>query len=128
MERYAIYIPAAGRCCLIQCDDECPMALENLQELVDGPVETAESNLDITWAREPVDSICLVVNEEGLLRQLPENLRATDLYAYGDRSVIVGNAVLMAGRGEDLIGFTKPVCKTLAEFWNLEMEDDAWKD
>lgn len=108
MERYMIFIPATGKCSLIQCDDECPATLETLQELVDG--------------------IDLIVNEEGLLRQLPDNPRATDLYAYGDRSTIVGDALLAAGRGEDLIGFTKPVCKTLAEFWSLDMEDGTWND
>lgn len=37
--------------------------------------------------------------------------------------MIVGDALLMAGRGEDLIGFSKPVCQTIAEFWDLDMED-----
>lgn len=128
MERYMIFIPATGKCSLIQCDDECPATLETLQELVDGPIEVTASCLGITWARELVDGIDLIVNEEGLLRQLPDNPRATDLYAYGDRSTIVGDALLAAGRGEDLIGFTKPVCKTLAEFWSLDLEDGTWND
>lgn len=128
MERYMIFIPATGKCSLIQCDDECPATLETLQELVDGPIEVTASCLGITWARELVDGIDLIVNEEELLRQLPDNPRATDLYAYGDRSTIVGDALLAAGRGEDLIGFTKPVCKTLAEFWSLDMEDGTWND
>lgn len=128
MERYMIFIPAIGKCSLIQCDDECPATLETLQELVDGPIEVTPSCLGASWARELVDGIDLIVNEEGLLRQLPDNSPATDLYAYGDRSVIVGDAVLVAARGEDLIGFSKPVCKTICDEWGLEMEDDAWKD
>lgn len=128
MERYIIFIPATGKCSLIQCDDECPATLETLQELVDGPIEVAESSLEPTWAREPVDCIHLIVNEYGLLLNLPDNPRATDLYVYGDRSVIVGDALLMAGRGEDLIGFSKPVCQTIVEEWNLEMEAGAWND
>lgn len=128
MERYAIYIPAEGKCRLVPCNDGDTCNLKTLQELVDGPIEVAESSLEPTWAREPVDCIHLIVNEEGLLLNLPDNPRATDLYAYGDRSVIVGDALLMAGRGEDLIGFSKPVCKTIAEEWNLEMEDGTWND
>ena len=128
MERYMIYIPAKGVCRLIQCDGTGTLTLNEMQALVDGPVEVTESSLEPTWAREPVDCIHLIVNEEGLLRQLPDNPPATDLYAYGDRSAIVGDAILAAGRDEDLIGFTKPVCKTLAEFWDLEMEDGTWKD
>jgi len=28
----------------------------------------------------------------------------------------------------DLIGFTKPVAKTICEEFGIDMEDDAWKD
>lgn len=128
MERYMIYIPAKGVCCLIHCNGTGTLTLNEMQALVDGPIEVTESCLESTWAREPVDGINLIVNEEGLLRQLPDNTQATNLYAYGDRSVIVGDAVLAAARGEDLIGFSKPVCKTICDEWGLEMEDDAWKD
>lgn len=128
MERYMIYIPAKGICRLIPCDGTGTLTLNEMQALVDGPIEVTESCLEPTWAREPVDCIHLIVNEEGLLRQLPDNSPATDLYAYGDRSVIVGDAILAAGRCEDLIGFTKPVCKTICDEWDLKMEDGAWTD
>lgn len=128
MERYMIYIPAKGVCRLIHCNGTGTLTLNEMQALVDGPIEVTESCLESTWAREPVDGINLIVNEEGLLRQLPDNSPATDLYAYGNRSVIVGDAILAAGRCEDLIGFAKPVCKTICDEWGLEMEDDAWKD
>lgn len=128
MDRYMISIPAVGPCKLVACDDGDSIKLETMQQLVGGPIEVTPSCLGITWAREPVDGINLIVNEEGLLRQLPDNTQATNLYAYGDRSVIVGDAILAVGRGEDLIGFSKPVCKTICDEWGLEMEDDAWKD
>ena len=110
MERYIIFIPADGPCRLVPCDDGDTCKLNTLQQLVDGPIEVTESYLEPNWAREPVECICLIVNEEGLLRQLPENRSATNLYAYG--GPIVGDAVLAAARGEDLIGFTLPVCRT----------------
>lgn len=128
MERYMIYIPATGKCCLIQCDDECPMTLETLQELVGGPIEITASCLGITWAREPVDGIDLIVNEEGRLRHLPYNGRASDLWEGGGICLLNGDALLAAAKGEYLIGFTKPVCKTIAEFWSLDMEDGTWND
>ena len=128
MERYAIYIPTEGKCCLIQCDDECPVTLETLQELVGGPIEVTASCLGITWAREPVDGIDLIVNEEGRLRGLPYNGRASDLWEGGGICLLNGDALLAAAKGEDLIGFTKPVCKTIAEFWSLDMEDGTWND
>ena len=63
------------------------------------------------------------MNEEGLLQELPFNERATDLYQYRYMSGIVGTAVLMAARGEELIGFTEPVSKTICSEWNLELEE-----
>ena len=128
MERYIIFIPADGPCRLVPCDDGDTCKLSTLQQLVGGFIEVTESSLEPTWAREPVECIHLIVNEEGLLRQLPDNPRATEPYVCGDRSAIVGDAVLMAARGEDLIGFPKPVCKTICDEWELEMEDSTWND
>lgn len=128
MERYIIFIPADGPCRLVPCDDGDTCKLSTLQQLVGGFIEVTESSLEPTWAREPVECIHLIVNEEGLLRLLPDNPRATELYVCGDRSAIVGDAVLMAARGEGLIGFPKPVCKTICDEWELEMEDSTWND
>ena len=36
--------------------------------------------------------------------------------------MIVGDALLAAACGEKLIGFSLPVCQTLAETWLLELE------
>ena len=68
MERYIIFIPADGPCRLVACDDGDSIKLETLQELVDGPIEVTPSCLGASWAREPVDGINLIVNEEGRLR------------------------------------------------------------
>lgn len=54
--------------------------------------------------------------------------RASDLWEGGGICLLNGNALLVATKGEDLIGFTKPVCKTIAEFWSLDMEDGTWND
>ena len=63
------------------------------------------------------------MNEEGLLQELPFNERATDLYQYRYMSGIVGTAALMVARGEELIGFAKPVSETICSEWNLELEE-----
>lgn len=65
MDRYMISIPAVGPCKLVACDDGDSIKLETMQELVGGPIEVTPSCLGITWAREPVDGIDLIVNEEG---------------------------------------------------------------
>lgn len=122
MERYVIVIPADAGAYLLPCDDGDTCRLETLQDLVGGPIETAESCLGPSWAREEVDSLPLIVNEEGLLQELPQNEAATDLYQYRYMGTgIVGTAVLMAARGEELIGFAEPVCRTICEEWNIPL-------
>lgn len=123
MERYIIFIPADGPCRLVACDDGDSIKLETLQELVDGPIEVTPSCLGASWAREPVDGINLIVNEEGRLRGLPYNGRASDLWEGGGICLLNGDALLAAAKGEDLIGFPKPVCRTICDEWELEMED-----
>ena len=122
MERYVIVMPADTGAYLLPCDDGDTCRLETLQDLVGGPIETAESCLGPSWAREEVDSLPLIVNEEGLLQELPPNEAATDLYQYRYMGTgIVGTAVLMAARGEELIGFAEPVCRTICEEWNIPL-------
>lgn len=125
MERYVIVIPAdeEQKARLQPCDDGDTCTLETLQALVGGPIEAADTCLAASWAREDVDGIQLIVNEEGLLQELPFNERATDLYEFRYRSGIVGTAVLMAARGDELIGFAKPVCETICSEWGLDLAE-----
>lgn len=125
MERYVIVIPAdeKQKARLLRCDDGDTCKLKTLQELVGGPIEAADTCLAASWAREDVDSIQLIVNEEGLLQELPFNERATNLYEFQYMSGIVGTAVLMAAQGDELIGFTKPVCETICSEWGLDLAE-----
>lgn len=120
-ERYMILICPEGYSRLIPCDDGDTCTLRTMQTLVDDPIEVTESHLGPCWAREPVDGIRLIVNEEGKLRGLPLNRKATELYKYGSRDALVGAVLLAAVRGEELIGFSIHVCRTISDFWNLEM-------
>ena len=126
MERYVIVISAdeEQKARLLRCDNGDTCKLKTLKELVGGPIEAADTCLAASWAREDVDSIQLIVNEEGLLQELPFNERATDLYQYRYMGTgIVGTAVLMAARGDELIGFTKPVCETICSEWGLDLAE-----
>lgn len=102
MERYMIFIPAEGPCKLVACDDGDSIKLETMQELVGGPIEVTPSCLGITWAREPVDGIDLIVYEEGRLRHLPYNGRASDLWEGGGICLLNGDALLAAAKGEQV--------------------------
>ena len=116
MERFVIVMPVDTSAYLLPCDDGDTCKLETLQK--------ADTCLAASWAREDVDSIQLIVNEEGLLQELPFNERATDLYQYRYMGTgIVGTAVLMAARGDELIGFARPVCETIGSEWNLDLEE-----
>ena len=128
MKRYMIYLPldVPGR--LIRCGDDGSLTLSEMQTLVDGYIEVLGSSLEPTWAREPVDGIRLVVSEEGKLRGAKHNDKATWLYRYGDYDKIGGDAVLCAEADGELIGFTKPVAKTICEEFGIDMEEDTWKD
>lgn len=126
MERFVIVMPVGTSAYLLPCDDGDTCKLETLQNLVGGPIEAADTCLAASWAREDVDSIQLIVNEEGLLQELPFNERATDLYQYRYMGTgIVGTAVLMAARGDELIGFARPVCETIGSEWNLDLEETS---
>ena len=122
MERYMILIRTDGTGRLIRCDDGDTCKLETLQQLVGGLIEPADSCLEPGWAREPVDSIRLSVNEEGLLQELPVNWKAMELYQYGYMSGIVGTAVLAAARGDELIGFAKSVAESICAEWAVPLE------
>ena len=123
MERFVIVMPVGTSAYLLPCDDGDTCTLETLKALVGGPIEAADTCLAASWAREDVDSIQLIVNEEGLLQELPFNERATNLYEHRYMSGIVGTAVLMAAQGDELIGFTKPVCETICSEWGLDLAE-----
>lgn len=115
MDRYMIVIPARNRAFTMKCDDGDSMKLETLQGLVGGYLETVPTELEPEWAREKnVDGILLLVNEEGLMKERPlTNQRASEMTA----AELVGPAVVAAKRGDELIGFAKPVVDTICAEW-----------
>lgn len=115
MDRYMIVIPAKNRAFNMKYDDGDSMKLETLQKLVGGPIEPVPALLSAEWAREKdVDGILLLVNEEGLMKERPlTNQRASEMTA----AELVGPAVVAAKRGDELIGFAKPVVETICAEW-----------
>ena len=109
MDRYMIVIPAKNRAFNMKCDDGDSM------KLVGGPIEPVPALLSAEWAREKdVDGILLLVNEDGLMKERPlTNQRASEMAA----AELVGPAVVAAKRGDELIGFAKPVVETICAEW-----------
>ena len=128
MNRYMIYMPAGTQGRLIPCGRDGSLTLRKMQALVDGYIEVLGSCLEPEWAREPVDGIRLVVGEDAKLFGSKRNDNATWLYLRQDRDKIIGNAFLCAEVDGELIGFTKPVAKTICEEFGIDMEEDTWKD
>lgn len=123
MDRYMIVIPAKNRAFTMKCDDGDSMRLETLQGLVGGPIQPVCTRLEPEWAREQdVNGILLLVNEEGLLKERPlMNQRASEMAAAEEiqngRRPLVGPAIVAASRGDELIGFAKPVADTICAEW-----------
>jgi hypothetical protein len=80
--------------------------LEWLQKQVCGPIEIVPVCLS--------GNLKMIVNEEGLLEELPLNSTATDLYR--GYSKIVGHAVVMKAEGCDLVPLTPDELKLIAAF------------
>ena len=121
MNRYIIVIPAKNRSFLLKCDEGDGVKLESLQKLVGGYVEAVPAALDATWAREEADRLVLLVDEDGRLKCKPMNQKATQLapadVTAGGKLPIVGAAVLMFQRGDELLGFSKHVADTICSEW-----------
>ena len=128
MERYMIYMPVGTQGRLIPCGRDGSLTLGEMETLVDGFIDVLDSSLEAEWAREPVDGIRLVVGEYARLFGAKRNDKATWLYCRQDCGLIVGDAFLCAAVDGELIGFTKPVCRTICDEWELKMEDGTWND
>lgn len=128
MNRYMIYMPAGTQGRLIPCHLDGSLTLGEMETLVDGFIDVLDSSLEPEWAREQVDGIRLVVGEDAKLFDAKRNDKATWLYLHQDCDKIVGDAFLCAEVDSNLIGFTKPVAKTICEEFGIDMEDGTWND
>ena len=58
--------------------------LDELQCIVGGLIELVNT----------IDGKIMVINEEGKIKELPVNWKATELYQYGDYDLIAGDALI----------------------------------
>lgn len=91
------------------------------------------ANLNGPWSNAACMGYCLIAMRRAnlrpgaqrrvlMLQELPCNEHATDLYAFNYMSSIVGPAVLMAARGDELIGFAKSVAESICAEWEVPLE------
>lgn len=117
MDAYIIIVTPDGVKGLLHCFPGETLELEELQGLVGGCIEVVSSMIE---PPEGYDRVVLIVNEEGKLKGLPANWPATDVADIG-ADVIVGNALIMAARGEELVGLPREVCRKVIDDWGLEL-------
>lgn len=124
MQRYIIRIWPDGEAEYLQCNSRGTLSLRVLQDLVGGPIEAVPTMLSDGWAREDGARIVMIVNEEGRLLGLPHNEDASLMAAFGV-GPIVGPAVIMAGRGDELIGLLPGAAQRIMAEWLTGETEDA---
>ena len=116
MERYAVIIRPNEEMVLLHCWPGGSLGLKEMQDMVEGCIETVPAALAAGWTHEQGVGLTLIINEEGKLLGLPVNPLATDMAGiYND--VIVGNAILMGTRGEEFIGLTQAAAENIVKKW-----------
>ena len=118
-ERFVIVVKPDGWHGLVHCFPGDTLPLKDLQDMVGGNIETVPTVLVVGWSREKGVQIGMMVNEEGKVQGLPVNPLATNLSVLWD-DVVVGNAVIMGARGDELIGLTREAAENSVKKW---MED-----
>ena len=124
MDRYAIIFQPDKEGILLHCYPGEGLPLEDLQDIVEGYIETVGTMLAPGWAQEKGVTPVLIINEEGKLRGLPYNDAATVMAQIPVTDEIVGNAVLMLARCGELIGFKESAARHIVREWSAVPEDD----
>lgn len=123
-DRYAIVFEPDKEGIMLHCHPGDGLELDVLQDIVDGYIETVRTMLMPYWAQEKGVTPVLIINEEGKLRGLPYNDAATTMAHIAKTDEIVGNAVLMLARGDELIGFKESAARNIIKQWSAVPEED----
>lgn len=115
-ERYVIRIHPDGESELIKCNTKGTLPLKTLQRLVGGPIETVPTVLSDGWAQEDDTKIIMVVNEEGRILDMAHNEAATIMAGFCVGK-IVGPAVIMAARRDELVGLVADAARHIMAEW-----------
>lgn len=100
------------------CQHDERMDLKEMQDMVEGYIETVPTMIAPNWADEKGVSIRMVVNEEGKLRGLDWNEKATMLDGHLD--YIAGNALIVGAKGDELIALKRSAAEKIMRVFQLE--------
>ena len=115
VERGVIFIKPDERFGFLHTEDV--LSLDEMQELVGGPIETVPVALSDRWTDERGVRPVMLVNEEGKLQGLARNALATELLRYDICDYVVGDVILPGIRGEEIVPLLRAACEHIAERW-----------
>ena len=112
VEYGVIVIRVNGEAVFQETDDE--LTLTDLQELVGGMIETVPICLSGNWTTGREHPI-MIVNEEGKLRGLEKNERATDMLRFDVYDYVSGTAIIAGAKGESIVPLNRSDCERIIE-------------
>lgn len=116
------YITLTPQNGFLLCQRDERMNLKDMQDLVDGYIETVPTVIAPHWADEKSVSIRMVVAEEGKLHGLDWNPKATTLYGHSP-DYIAGNALIVGVKGDELIALKRSAAEEIMRVFHLEHEE-----
>lgn len=106
----------------LMCQHDERMDLKEMQDLVEGDIETVPTVIASHWADEKGVSICMVVNAWGKLYHLDNNAKATTLCGYR-LDYIAGNALIVGVKGDELIALKRSAAEEIMRVFHLKHEE-----
>lgn len=116
---YIVLTPQNG---FLKCQHAERMDLKEMQDMVEGDLETVPTVIAPHWADEEGVSILMVVNEEGKLHGLDWNPKATTLCGYRP-DYIAGNALIVGVKGDELIALKRSAAEEIMRVFHLEHKE-----
>ena len=79
----------------------------DIQRAIGGHFETVHTQLMTDYFHDP--SVIMLVDEEGIIKGLPQNLVGSALYGTATHGIpLVGDLIFGIAAGEDIVGITDP--------------------
>ena len=116
---YIALTPLGG---FLMCQHDERMDLKEMQDLVEGDIETVPTVIASHWAEEKGVSILMVVNEEGKLHGMDWNPKATTLCGYCP-DYIAGTALIVGVKGDELIALKRSAAEEIMRVFHLGHEE-----
>ena len=117
----AVVVKTDGTAQLVPCDANKTLSLDKLHDLVGGNIEVIRASR--------IAPLVMIVNEEGILLNLPLNKNATAWQsAIHGCQQIVGDVVVMCQIGEDLVGLNPKLAKQLSGAFTMRLQNDVISD